>query len=276
MPNQETMSQAVSDSQESSDTPNQQQEQSTLDPRLEAIRQEQESEPDYSVPEKFKGKTLHDVSKSYTELEKHVGRLGSEKAHAEKALEEAKARAAQLEAERQALYTQLQSRSSVPEQRQQEPDLFESFEAEVEKDPVGAIKGVGKKLINETRDVRRQISQEMQAKQAADYYQRQRKENPEFAALEQDMQQLAMQYGRFIQPEVANSPETIDLLFSLAKSKNMNRYIDDAVKKAQAANDMVKAEKRSAYSESSTSTGQGRVNPDDLSLEELARLLGKK
>jgi hypothetical protein len=276
MPNQETMSQAVSDSQESSGTPNQQQEQSTLDPRLEAIRQEQESEPDYSVPEKFKGKTLHDVSKSYTELEKHVGRLGSEKAHAEKALEEAKARAAQLEAERQALYAQLQSRSSVPEQRQQEPDLFESFEAEVERDPVNAIKGVGKKLINETRDVRRQISQEMQAKQAADYYQRQRKENPEFAALEQDMQQLAMQYGRFIQPEVANSPETIDLLFSLAKSKNMSRYIDDAVKKAQAANDMVKAEKRQAFSESSTSTGQGRVNPDDLSLEELARLLGKK
>jgi hypothetical protein len=277
MPNQETMTQAElnTESQDSSVTPNEQQTpEQTLDPRLEAIRNE--SEPDYSIPEKFKGKGLHDIARSYENLEKHVGKLGSEKARAEKELEEAKARAAQFERERQALYEQLQARSSVPHQEPQESDPFASFEQEVEKDPVEAIKGVGKKLIAEQEKTRRKIQMEISAKQAADYYQRQRKENPDFAALDQDMQQLAMQYSRFINPEVANTPETIDLLYSLAKAKNMNRYIDDAVKKAQTANDMVKAEKRNTYSESSTSTGQGRVNPDDLSLEELARLIGRK
>lgn len=277
MPNPVTTDAVSEVSQEATSATNQQQE-SNLDPRLEQVRQEQEAQPDYSIPEKFKGKSIHDVARSYENLEKLNGRFASEKAHTEKALEEAKARAAQLEQERQALYSQLQQRHQpVHEQQQSEPDPTQSFDQDFEKDPVSAVKGLGKNLIQQTRAAEARLAQQLQAQQANSYYERQKKENPDFAALDADMQQIARDFGGYLRPEVANSTQVIDLLYSLAKSRNMPRYIEDAVKKAQAANNMVNAEKRAAYSESSTGAGQqGRVNPEDMDIEELARLIGKK
>jgi hypothetical protein len=169
-----------------------------------------------------------------------------------------------------------QSQQHPVQSQQQQPDPMSSFDSDFEKDPVEAMKALGKNTISEIQRTRQQLAQDLQAQQAAAHYQRQLRENPDFAQLDPDMRQLAREYGSYLRPEVANSPAVIDLLHQLARSKNMNRYIDAAVEKAKAANNMVNAEKRAAFSESSTSTGSGRVNPEDLSDEELERLLGRK
>lgn len=268
MPNQETIDQAIVTSQEEASTSTSNE---PLDPRLEEVARE--NDPYYGLPEKFRGKTPQEIAKSYMELEKQYGKIGSEKSHIEKEREEAKARAEQAERERQHLYQQLQN--TVPRTPVQEVDPLVAYEEEVAKDPIEAIRSLGKKVIADTQKTRAQILAEVQAQQAANFYQRQRAENPDFAANEKDMQRLAQQYMGFLRPEVANTPETIALLYKLARAENMERYVDEAVKKRQSASESVKQEKRAAFSESSNSQGESKVAFDDLSLEEQERILGR-
>ena len=92
---------------------------------------------------------------------------------------------------------------------------------------------------------------------------------------EKDMQLLAQKYGGYLRPEVANSKETIALLYDLARARNMPRYIKEAEDKAKKASETVREEKRKAFSESSGSSSAEGGSPkfEDLSLEEMRRRL---
>lgn len=270
--NTATIAQAVEDTQVPNDvaTPEQQPVVNEADAGGEAPQPDEAS-----IPAKFRGKSAQDIAQAYVELERHAGKLGSEKSHYEKELETAKQRASEMEqrlqAEVQRFQQQQQSYREVPK----EEDPLSSFDENFEKDPREAVKSLGKTLIEETRKTKERIALEARASQAADYYSRQMRENPDFVEREKDMQRLAQRYASRLRPEHINDPETIDLLYKLARAERMDSYIDSAVKKSKAAGDMVKQEKRGVFSESAGASQNDNVKFDDLTIEEMQRALGR-
>jgi hypothetical protein len=235
---------------------------------------ENSAEPIESIPAKFRGKSAQDIIRAYTELERHAGKLGSEKSHYEKELEAAKQRAQEAEARYQQDAARFQHQAPI-QQQQQEADPLSTFDEIFERDPREAVKNLAKTLVAETNKTREQIALEARANQAADYYGKQMRENPDFVAREKDMQRLAQRYAKKLRTEHINDPETIDLLYKLARAERMDSYIEDAVKKSRTAGDMVKQEKRAVFSESSTSSQDSSVPFEELSLDEMAKLLGR-
>jgi hypothetical protein len=88
------------------------------------------------------------------------------------------------------------------------------------------------------------------------------------------MRRLAQKYSPFLRPEVANTKETVELLYDLARAKNEQKFIQRALDTAKKSSELVREEKRKAFSESSNSQGDApSTSIDDLSAEELGRLL---
>lgn len=229
---------------------------------------------DYSsIPEKFRGKSVQEVAHAYKEVEKYAGRLSTEKAHAEKLAQETQARLQQMEAQLQALYSQQQQQAPAT---QTEPDPFSSIEEEFEQDPRAAFKKLVEHVSSAPKQLESRLSAQARAQAAVDYYQQQMKENQEFRELEPEMKRLAGQFSGLVRPEFINSKESMQLLYQLAKGSNIERYSKAAAEKAIQANNLVKAEKRSAVSESSgASAGDRSVPFEELSLDEMAKALGR-
>lgn len=229
-------------------------------------------ETDSSIPEKFRGKSIEDISKSYREIEKYSGRLSSEKAHLERANEEMRQRLAQLEQQVQTIST---TRAHQP-QEAQEADPLSSIEDEFEQDPRAAFKKVVEHMRQVPRQLETRLTVQQQAAQASSYYAQQMKDNQDFRELEPEMKRIAREFGSMVRPEHLNSPKTIEILYKIAKAENLDRYTKSAADKAIQAKNLVREEKRAAVSESASGGTSGAAKPfEEWSLEEMERFLGR-
>lgn len=191
------------------------------------------------LPEKFRGKSAAEIAKSALEAERRMHEIASERSFERKRAEEYEARVRQLE--------------SIQQQPQTDP--LEDFDKLWEQDPKEAVKKVHQKSREEQELKRRQEVLQMRAKDAVDYYQKTRTENPDFAQREADMAEHINRFGHLINPEFAQSKETLELLYLASRGSKVDEYSKAAVEKASKQQQLIKEEKRKAASETSLSKG---------------------
>ncbi len=233
-------------------------------PAPEKEQQEASASENNDLPEKFKGKSAAEIYQSYAELEKQLGKISSQRSHAEQEAESVKQRLAEIEARLQA-----------PAQQAQATDPLESLDEELAIEPAKALRRVVDTVDQKVSSAIGRISAESQARETAAYVQRRAQENPDFAELLPEMQSIAKELIPKMGDRFTNTPETVDYLYTLARGKNVDRYVKAATEKAMKSGEGIKEEKRRAFSESgSTGASQdGNVSFEDLSLDQMAAKL---
>jgi hypothetical protein len=232
-----------------------------------------QAEPDTTgVPEKFRGKSIEEISRSYRELESFAGRLSSEKSHSQRELEDTKQRLTQIETQLQIAF---QQRQQPQNQNQEAPDPFKNIDEEFDADPKGTLRKVVDFARRQPQETSQRVAMEARAIAAKNHYERMSRDNQDFKELEPEMQRLATQFGPMVRPDMVNSPEMIDALYRLAKGSNVDRYAKTAASKAVTQSNLDRAEKRRAVSESAGAGAQGNSKPfEDWSLDEMQKFLG--
>jgi hypothetical protein len=227
---------------ETSSASNQEQPATEQDPRLAPIEEELTA-----IPEKFHNKTQAEIIKSYLELEKHAGKISSERAQEKKAAEEAKNRAEQLERQlQQASFSSQQTQSNQrPVSEPQDP--FKSFDEEFESDPKKAIRSGLERARDEARLESARAREALLQQDQASYYERLKKENQEFQELEPEMTRLAQQFGGYLKPEALRSRQVIDLMFNLARGQNVEKIVKRAVETTKKSSELVRDEKKRGF-----------------------------
>lgn len=226
-------------------------------------------EADFSIPQKFVGKSPAEIIASYQELEKKIGQLGSEKSKAEKAAEDAAKQAAFYE---QQLAVVSQQGRTAPQQSSQEQDPIAVFEKAWETEgPREAIK----KLVAFNQEQFSKTARQDALRNTQSYVEKLKKENPDFVELMPEMEKLAKQYEPFLHPDVAISPAAVDMVYNLAKAQNLPKYVQAEAAKTTAVSEITKTKKRQATSESSHgSQGETTVDFANLSRAEMQKMLG--
>lgn len=224
-----------------------------------------------SIPEKFVGKSALEIAKSYGELEKSFHKISSERAEEKKHRDE-------LEKKFQAIEERLNQRNvEAPRSEPQieEEDPLAEFDEEFENNPKEVIKKSLKKINDKAATAAKRALMQTEAQRAAEYYQQQKKDNPDFAKLEPRMTSLAQEFGDLVSPEKANSAKAIKLLHLAARGAEVDSYVSEAVNRAKKEATTTRQEKKAAFSEgTSTETGTSK-RFTDMSLEEMEKALGR-
>lgn len=223
------------------------------------------------IPEKFVGKSPLDIIKAYNNAERQLSKVSSERSEERKKREELERRVSESESRLQAL-------SQQPAQRQLEAspevDPFAEYEKKFDEDPKGAIRSLVSTSREQIRRERELGAMQQEAAHASEYYQTQKRDNPEYAKLEPTMQALAREYGDLVDPRKVNSVKALKLLHLAAQGLSREAYASEIASKAKKETTALKQEKRSAFSESSSSKGNSGKAFEDLSIEEMEKLLG--
>jgi hypothetical protein len=232
----------------------------------------QQSFSEDQIPEKYVGKTPLEIMEMHRNAERALGRLGSEKAQKEREAEELRQRYAALEAQ----YAQQQSqRQYTPptQQQEQESDPIQVLEQTWHESPLEAVKSALR--TKEQRDAYQRAVEQDQRNRAATAarWEELKRTNPDAVELEPTMVALSQQYAPFIAPEKRNSPEMLDLLYSQAKARHMDKYVQAEVEKRLQKSSAIKQEKRAAFSESSNTQGEATRDFSSLTLEEMRKVL---
>ncbi len=268
---QETMTPAAEEAEVTSN-----QTQDTTNEELESSP-ELSGELETSIPKKFVGKSVADIAKSYTEVERKLGQISSERAQKDKELEDLRAKYQSLEQQYNGRLAQ-QSTDQPPQQEEEtavDPiSLLDSEEWET--DPRGVIKKALKAVSSAVPKIASSVVTSQTRRQSAqEFYTRQKSENPDFAEREPDMAALAKKYGHIVKPEFLQSPEFVDALYHAARGMRVQDYQSAALEKAKKSGDLVREEKRQAFSEGTSSQGDETVDFDSLSLEDQEAWLRK-
>jgi len=208
--------------------------------------QEAPIQEELNVPEKFKGKPLAEVVRSYENLESEHTRQRQYVRELENNLN--------------------QMRQSAPVES--EDDVFKR---EWEQDPQLAI-------LNRQRRTEAKLNLELAKANTVLFYKTAKNDEinyPGFKDVEPRMIEIANSYGRFLRPEMANSPEVIDLLYKMAISERSPDSIAKAklVGKKEAENR--KRELAKASFESPTpAQSQSSDDFQELTLEQMKQKLG--
>lgn len=225
-----------------------------------------------SLPDKFKGKSSYDIYKSYEHVEKEKGRISGELGQARKEAEEARNRASLLEKQLQEASTARQQPAPAPV----EVDPLSSFDEAFDADPKQAIKQATKAALDEAKKAHLYADYKAKQQSQAERYNQLRKDNPDFAELENEMVAIANEYLPSLPQHMAVEPKMIDLVYAIAKGRNMDKFVSREVEKKLKAGELAREEKRNAFSESAGSTGEStEKNFADLSLDEMVKVLGK-
>ncbi|NBU33878.1 hypothetical protein EBZ38_03245 [bacterium] len=228
-----------------------------------------------SIPQKFVGKSPMEIIQAYRELEKDRGRLASELGSTRKERETLEEQYKALERERIAQMQMPTQRPPRAVQLEEEVDPVSVFESKFEEDPKEAIKLALKGLNNSVSNrMKQQSLQQIQA-EGADYYWRQKKENPDYSRREPLMQQLAAELQDVVRPEFLNSAKVLKALDLMSRGMDVDYYSKQAVERAQKGGLSVRSEKQRAQSESAVSQGDTSVPFEKLSLDEMRRALGR-
>ena len=228
-----------------------------------------------SIPEKFVGKSPLEIIHAYRELEKERGRLASELGSTRKERESLEEQYRSLERERMAHAQMPTQRPPKVVQMEEELDPVSVFESKFEEDPKEAIK-LALKGLNQSvsSKLKQQSIQQIQA-EGADYYWKQKKENPDYSRREPLMQQLAAELQDVVKPEYLNSAKVLRALDLMSRGADIDYYSKQAVERVQKDGLSVRSEKQRAQSESSFSQGDKSVPFEKLSLDEMRRVLGR-
>ncbi len=245
--------------------------QEALDASAEEAPEAAEAELD-AIPEKFVGKSPLDIIKAYNNAERQLSKVSSERAEERKRREDLERRMQETEARLSALSSQP---SQAPREEKAETDPFEDYDKQFDTDPKEAIKSLVAKSKEQLRRERELNAMQQEASRAQDYYQSQKRDNPEYAKLEPKMQELAKQFGHLVDPRKSNSVEALKLLHLAAKGASFEALAAEVASKAKKETSAVKQEKRAAFSESSNSKGSNSTRWEDLSVEQMEKLLPK-
>ena len=228
-----------------------------------------------SIPQKFVGKSPIEIIQAYKELERDRGRLASELGSARKDKEELETRYKQVESAYTTHQSQVQAPRQVQIQAEEEVDPVSVFEAKFEEDPRVAIREALKELNNSvSTKLKKQTLAQMQA-EASEFYNAQKRNNPDYARREPIMQQLALEMQDIIRPEALTSVKALKALDLMSRGADIDYYTKQAAERAQKDGLSVRSEKQRAQSESSTSQGDKQINFADLSLEEMRKAVGR-
>lgn len=244
------------------------------DAQTEENRQAQDLTPEepLEIPKKFVGKPPQEVLRAYNNLEREFHKVSSERADERKNREQLESKIREIEAKLNAVPTQ------VPQQvRQDEEELdpLEDYDAQFEADPKGAIKSVIEKTTRKQKLEILKAQMEAEAREANAYYAEKKSKDQDFVKLEPKMQSLAREYADLVRPERINSTKALKLLHLAARGASVDDYVSEAVTRAKKESQSVREEKRQAFSESTGTKGDDRVDFKDLSVEEMAKLLGR-
>lgn len=228
-----------------------------------------------TIPEKFVGKSPMEIIQAYRELEKERGRLASELGSTRKERESLEEQYRMLERERIAQTQMPTQRPPKVVQMEEELDPVSVFESKFEEDPKEAIKQALKGLNQSVSSkLKQQSLQQIQA-EGAEYYWKQKKENPDYSRREPLMQQLASELQDIVKPEYLNSVKVLRALDLMSRGADTDYYAKQAVERVQKDGLSVRSEKQRAQSESAVSYGEKSVSFDKLSLDEMRRALGR-
>lgn len=223
------------------------------------------------IPEKFVGKSPLEIIQAYNNAEKQLSKVSSERAEERKKREETEKRLQELEA-------RINSVSQQPSQQREdsspEMDPFEEYEKQFDKDPKEAIKSLVGKTRQQIKAERELAQREVERQLAAEYYNSQKRDNPEYAKLEPTMLAIAKEYGDLVDERRSNSVKALKLLYLAAKGAKVDDFVAEATSKAKKETTSLKEEKRAAFSESSNSKGSKNVNFADLPVDQMEKLLG--
>jgi len=228
-----------------------------------------------SIPQKFVGKSPMEIIQAYRELERERGRLASELGSTRKERESLEEQYKTLERER---ISQMQMPTQRPPkvvQMEEEVDPVSVFESKFEEDPKEAIKQALKGLNNSVSSKLKQQSMQQIQAEGAEYYWKQKKENPDYSRREPLMQQLASELQDVVRPEFLNSAKVLRALDLMSRGMDVDYYSKQAVERVQKDGLSVRSEKQRAQSESAVSQGDTSVAFDKLSLDEMRRALGR-
>lgn len=212
-----------------------------------------------NLPEKFKGKSVYDVAESYSSLESEFSRTKAQV----KELEE-KARKAEMYEQ---LLAQQQAQTQQPIQTQQ-IDPNQEFNQLWEQDPALAVKsGMGR--------LEQKLQYAIQDLELKNAYDRASKTYPDFMELEPVMKQIAVELLPLVRSDQVGNPVTLDVLYNVARARTedarLRRAQENGAQRAQES----RRERNAAYMEGSTPVSSSQKNFEDLSLEEMARELGR-
>ena len=228
-----------------------------------------------AIPQKFVGKSPMEIIQAYRELERERGRLASELGSARKERESLEDQYKTLERERIAQMQMPTQRPPKVVQMEEEVDPVSVFESKFEEDPKEAIKQALKGLNQSVSSkLKQQSIQQIQA-EGADYYWKQKKENPDYSRREPLMQQLASELQDVVRPEYLNSVKVLRALDLMSRGMDVDYYSKQAVERVQKEGLSVRSEKQRAQSESAVSNGDTSVPFEKLSLDEMRRALGR-
>jgi len=234
-----------------------------------------EQTSDEGIPQKFVGKPAMEVIEAYKKLESDRGRMANELGSIRKERE-------MLEAKYRELERSVMRHNSMPTQAppnqvasQSETDPLSVFDAQFDEDPKAAIREALRTQQEGFQQRQRQLSQQQLAAEAQEYYWKQKKENQDYARREPLMQQLVSEFQDVIRPEYLNSVKVLKALDLMSRGADLEFYTKSATEKAQRNGSSVREEKRRAQSESATGEGDMRVSFDKLSLEDMAKALGR-
>ena len=203
------------------------------------------------LPEKFRGKSVEDIVKSYENLEsEHT-------------------RSSQRSKDLEHLVGVYQEAFKKPVQQ---PQITEDqiFQQEWEQDPKMAV-------YNQTQRVAQKMYQ-MNSQTATNlFYQNARNDSnnyPDFERLETKMMDLANRYSGLVNPQKIASPETIDLLYKLARAESMPETLSQAKAQGEREAKARHRETQAAGFESPSPVSSSQVKPEDMTIEQLEKQLG--
>jgi hypothetical protein len=232
---------------------------------------------DTQIPKKFVGKSFDEILSSYQELEQYKGKLSSELGAERKRAEELEERLKALEnaSSQPSPEFQTYAQPTAPQPQQQPVDPFSNWDEQFESDPAMATKAAIQQSQDALRESQRMQQIQQQVTQAQNYFHQQKEKNPDYARREPLQRQLAEQFLHIIHPDFQYSVAALKLLDLASKGADVGYYEKTAADKALAEKVSVKEEKRQAYAESSYSEGEDSVNFEELSMEEMRKLLPK-
>lgn len=225
---------------------------------------------DQAIPEKFLNKSPLEIIQAYNNLEKHNSKVSSERAQEKKAREDLESRYKDLEARVNSMQTQ----PSQHDDKAPEVDPFAEYDEQFDANPREAIKSLIGKTKAQMDQERRLLRMEGEQRLASEYYNTQKRDNPEYAKLEPVMLSLAQEYGDLVSPDQVNSVKALKLLHLAAKGARLDDYVAEAASKAKKETSTIRDEKRQAHSESPSSQGSKKVDFKDLPVDQMEKILG--
>lgn len=212
------------------------------------------SQGEPTLPEKFKGKPLEDIVKSYENLE----------------AEHTRARMALREKEQQVgIYEQaLRSTQSQQQQPQRESE-DQIFMREWEQDPARATYNQSQRSLQKAAALNNQTASSL-------FYNTVKNDDknyPDFNELEPRMMEIARENADIIKPDMLNSPRVINLLYKQAKSENINDNVSKARIQGQIEAESRRKEIKAAQFENPTPISASNISSQDKTIEQLEKEL---